>query len=165
MPHHDVQSISGEATKRNEENQSCSPNCHGQASFKRLHKKTPIGRNSINTILKNMKENSPREEFDLLRKTMVKEFKNSGFPKCDIINITGHASVNGLDDYDLEDERELQIISLAIDNTSGLVPSRGTLGQLYYVKTTATLCAFGHKKKTLFKRRVYLPLFYQLGTL
>ena len=57
---------------------------------------------------------------------MVKKLKSSGIPKCEITNVIGHASANGLDDYDSGDEREQQIISRAIDN-SGPVPSRGTL--------------------------------------
>jgi len=77
------------------------------------------------------------------RKTVVKKLKSSGIPKCEIMNITGHASANGLDDYYSEDEQEQQIISRAFDNT-GPVPSRGALSQLYPANSTASLCAFGH---------------------
>ena len=88
-------------------------------------------KNAINTIVKNMKTNSPRK--DLCRtknltnysaqKTVLKKLKSSGIPKCEIKNITGHASANGLDDYYSGDERKQQIIPRAIDNT-GSVPSR-----------------------------------------
>ena len=98
-----------------------------------------------------MKENSPLKDLcpeknltnHSARKTVVKKLKSSGIPKCEITNITGHASANGLDDYDSGDEREQQIISRAIDNT-GPVPSRDALSQLYPVNSTASLCAPGH---------------------
>ena len=34
------------------------------------------------------------------RKTVVKKLKSSRIPKCEIKNITGHTSAQGLDDYD-----------------------------------------------------------------
>ena len=115
------------------------------------YKKTPMGKNTINTIMKNMKKNSPLKDLcpeknltnHSARKTVVKKLKSSGIPKCEIKNITGHASANRLDDYDSGDEREQQIISRAIDNT-GLVPSRDALSQLYPANATASLCAPGH---------------------
>ena len=69
--------------------------------------------------------------------------KSSGIPKCEIKNIIGHASAIGLDEYDSGDEREQQIISRAIDNSSP-VPSRDALNQLYPANSTASLCAPGH---------------------
>ena len=39
------------------------------------------------------------------RKTVVKKLKSSGVPKCELKNITGHSSKQGLDDYDAGDER------------------------------------------------------------
>ena len=115
------------------------------------YKKTPMGKNTINTIMKNMKKNSPLKNLcpeknltnHSARKTVVKKLKSSGIPKCEIKNITGHASASGLDDYDSGDEREQQIISRAIDN-SGPVPSRGALSQLYPANSTASSCAPGH---------------------
>ena len=58
--------------------------------------------------MKNMKKNSlPKDlcpEKNLTnhsaRKTIVKKLKSSGIPKCEVKNITGHASASGLDDYD-----------------------------------------------------------------
>ena len=83
-----------------------------------------MGKNTINTILKNIRENSPLKDLcpeknltnHSARKTVVTKMKSSGIPKCEIKNITGHASPRGLDDYDSGDERELQIISRAIDH-------------------------------------------------
>jgi len=115
------------------------------------NKKAPMGKNTIYTIMKNMKKNSPLKDLcpeknltnHSARKTVVKKPKSSGIPKCEIKNITGHTSANGLDDYDSGDEREQQIISRAIDNT-GPVPSRDALSQLYPANSTASLCAAGH---------------------
>ena len=92
----------------------------------------------MNTIMKKMKENSPLKELcpekkitnHSGRKTVVKKMKSSGVPKCEIKNITGHASTQGLDDYDSGDEREQQMISRIIDN-SGPATSRGILSLLY----------------------------------
>ena len=72
------------------------------------YKKTPTGKNTINNIIKTMKEDSPLKDFcpkkkltnHSARKTVVKKLKSSGIPKCEIINITGHNSKQGLDDYD-----------------------------------------------------------------
>jgi len=107
-----------------------------------------MGKNTVNTIIK---KNSPLQDLcpeknftnHSARKTVVKKLKSCGIPKCEIKNITGHASANRLDDYDSRDEREQQIISRAIDNT-GPVPSRGALRQIYPANSTASLCAPGH---------------------
>ena len=44
MSRHVVQTISGEATKRNEEKWSVLPHCHRQANFKRLVQENPNGK-------------------------------------------------------------------------------------------------------------------------
>ena len=67
--------------------------------------------------MKNMKKSSPLKDLcpeknltnQSVRKTVVKKLKSSGIPKCG--KLKGHASANGLDDYDSGDERERQIIS------------------------------------------------------
>lgn len=94
--------------------------------------------------MKKMKLNSPlidlcpekRITNHSARKTVVKKLKSSGIPKCEIKNITGHTSAQGLDDYDSGDEREQQMISNIIDN-SGPATSRGVLSQLYPVRSSA----------------------------
>ena len=56
------------------------------------YKKTPMGKNTINTIMKNMTENSPLKHLcpeknltnHSARKTVVKKLKSSGIPKCEI---------------------------------------------------------------------------------
>ena len=148
---HVVQTISVEASKQNEDKHSILPYCHRQASFKRLVQENPRGKNTINTIMINMRENSPLKDLcpeknlinHCARKTVVKKLKSSGIPKREIKNITGHASAQGRNDYDSGEEREQKIISRAIDNT-GPVPSRSALSQLYPANSTASLCAPGH---------------------
>ncbi len=95
-----------------------------------------MGKNSINTIMKKMKENSPLQDVcpekkitnHSARKTVVKKLKSSGVPKCEIKNITGHTSAQGLDDYDSGDELEQQLISGITDNSGP--PQRSVLRQL-----------------------------------
>ena len=94
--------------------------------------------------MKNMKENSPLKDLcpekkitnHSARKTVVKKLKSSGVPKCEIKNITGHTTAQGLDDYDSGDEREQQVISNIIDNGRPS-SSRGVLSQLYPVNSLA----------------------------
>ena len=90
------------------------------------YKKVPMGKNTINNIMKTMKENSPLKDVcqdkkltnHSARKTVVKKLKTSGIPKCEIKNITGHSSEQGLDDYDSDDENEQRIMSNIIDNST-----------------------------------------------
>ena len=115
------------------------------------YKKTPMDKNTINTIMKNMKENSllrdvcPEKNFTdhSARKTVVKKLKNSGIAKCEIKNIVSHVSAQGFDDYNSGDEREQQIISRAIDS-NGPVCSRRALSKLYFANSSASLCGPGH---------------------
>ena len=107
-------------------------------------KKTPMGKNTIDSIMKKMKLNSPlidlcpekRITNHSARKTVIKKLKSSGIPKCKIKNITGHTSAQGLADYDSGDEREQQMISNII-NKSGPATSRGVLSQLYQARSSA----------------------------
>ena len=102
------------------------------------------GEKPIDSIMKKMKLNSPLIDFcpekritnHSARKTVVKKLKSSGIPKCEIKNITGHTSAQGLDDYDSGDEREQQMISNIIDN-SGPATSGGVLSQLYPARPSA----------------------------
>ena len=72
-----------------------------------------------------MKENSPLNDMipdkkltnHSARKTVVKKLKSCGVPKCEIKNITGHKSEQGLDAYDSGDEREQRVLSNIIDGT------------------------------------------------
>ena len=101
-------------------------------------KKTPMGKNTIDSIMKKMKLNSllidlcPEKRITnhSTRKTVVKKLKSSGIPKCEMKNITGHTSAQGLDDYDSGDER-----ANIIDNSSPAT-SRGVLSQLYPARSS-----------------------------
>ena len=61
------------------------------------YKKTPMGKNTINTIMKNMKKNSPLKDLcheknltnHSAQKTVAKKLKSSGIPKCGVKNIIG----------------------------------------------------------------------------
>ena len=102
-------------------------------------KKTPMGKNTIDSIMKKMKLNSPlidlcperRITNHSARKTRkkVKKFRNTK------MRDQGHTSVQGLD-YDSGDEREQQMISNIINN-SGPATSRGVLSQLYPARSSA----------------------------
>ena len=107
------------------------------------YKKTPMGKNTINNIMKTMKEDSPLKDVcpekkltnHSARKTVVKKLKSSGIPKCEIKNITGHNSKQGLDDYDSGDENEQKIMSNVIDNAKPASTSRQVLHPLSSVQT------------------------------
>ena len=90
-----------------------------------------------------MKEDSPLKDVcpkkkltnHSARKTVVKKLKSSGIPKCEIKNITGHNSKQGLDDYDSGDENEQKIMSNIIDNAKPASTSRQVLHPLSSVQT------------------------------
>ena len=60
------------------------------------YKKTPMGKNKINNIMKTMKEDSPLKDVcpekkltnHSARKTVVKKLKSSSIPKCEIKRVT-----------------------------------------------------------------------------
>ena len=86
------------------------------------YKTLPMGVHTINNILKNMKKKSPLSSNitnrkitnHSARKTLVRKLRENGFQKCEIKNITGHASEKGLDPYDSGDDFELQQMSNVI---------------------------------------------------
>ena len=82
------------------------------------YKTTPLGENSLNTIMKTMVERCSLNSANLTnhstRKTVVKKLKSTGFNKAEIINITGHSSAKGLDPYDEGDDIEQQKMSNSI---------------------------------------------------
>ena len=93
--------------------------------------------------MKTMKKDSPLKDVcpekkltnHSARKTVVKKLKSSGIPKCEIKNITGHNSEQGLDDYDSGDENEQKIMSNIIDNAKPASTSRQVLHPLPSVQT------------------------------
>ena len=84
-------------------------------------KRSPMGVNQINSIMKNMIAKSPLTTNKKLtnhsaRRTLIKSLKKSKVPKCDIITIIGHSTEAGLDPYNSGDDAQQEAISLAIDN-------------------------------------------------
>lgn len=86
------------------------------------YKQTKMGVNTIDNMVKRMKENSTlavtakKKKFTnhSLRKTGVSRMKGAGIPKSEIKNITGHASEAGLDPYDSGNEEEMYKMSSVI---------------------------------------------------
>ena len=102
-----------------------------------------------------MKENSPLKDVcpdkkltnHSARKTVVKKLKSSGIPKCEIKNITGHSSEQGLGDYDSGDENEQTIMSNIIQNATN---ARQVLQPLSSVQTAPSqVYNFSHCNVTL----------------
>ena len=87
------------------------------------YKNMKMGVHTINNMLKNMKNRSPLATIcpnkkitnHSARKTTVSKMRKSGFPKCEIKNITGHASEQALDAYDSGNEEEMYSMSRAIN--------------------------------------------------
>ena len=82
-----------------------------------------MGKDSINAIMKTIKQNSPLQELcsdkkltnHSGRKTVVRKMKANAIPKCEIINVIGHRHELGLDQYDFGDENEQKFWSNVID--------------------------------------------------
>ena len=74
------------------------------------YKNTPIGINSISSMIKDFISNSPLQNSEnhlvnhSTRKALVKKLKQQQVPKSEIISITGYTSEAGLDAYDSGDE-------------------------------------------------------------
>ena len=87
---------------------------------KTWYKTTPMGVHTINNLVKNMKEKTSLKDSSKkltnhsARKTAVKILKSAKFPKCEIKNITGHSTINGLDPYDSGDDDDLREMSYAV---------------------------------------------------
>ena len=86
------------------------------------YKKTLMGINSINSMMKDLISNSPLQNSEKhlanhsAKKTLVKKLKQQQVPKSEIISITGHNREAGLDAYDSSDEMQQKQLSHFIDN-------------------------------------------------
>ena len=85
-------------------------------------KKSRMGVNSIDSIMKRMKGATPELAGSIkkltnhsARKTVIKKLKRSKIPKSEIIGITGHSAETGLDPYDSGDEETQREHSHIID--------------------------------------------------
>ena len=67
------------------------------------YKKTPMGINSINSMMKDLISNSPLQNSEKhlanhsVRKILAKKLKQQSVPKSETISITGHNRKAGLD--------------------------------------------------------------------
>ena len=131
-------------SRRNEENRAILPGCYRQASNqRRVVQGNTDGQDIINNIMKTMRKGSPLKDVcpekkltnHSARKTVMKKLKSSSIPKCEIKNITGHSSEQGLDDYDSGDENEQKIMSNIIDKAKPASISRQVLHSLSSVQT------------------------------
>ena len=86
------------------------------------YKKTPMGINNINSVIKDLISNSPFQNSKKhlanhsARKTLAKKLKQQQVPKSEIISITGHYRESGLDAYDSGYEVQQKQLSHFIDN-------------------------------------------------
>ena len=86
------------------------------------YKKTLMGINSINSMMKDLISNSPLQKSEKhlanhsARKTLVKKLKQKQVPKSGIISITGHNQEAGLNVYDGSDEIQQKQLSHFTDN-------------------------------------------------
>ena len=86
------------------------------------YKKTLIGINSINSMMKDLTSNSPLQNSEKhlanhsARKTLVKKLKQQQVPKSEKISITGHNREAALDAYYSSDEVQQKQLSHFIDN-------------------------------------------------
>ena len=62
----------------------------------------------------NLEENEKKYTNHSARKTKVSKLKKASVERSDIVKVTGHRSVQSLDDYDKADEEEQRRLSLAI---------------------------------------------------
>ena len=86
-------------------------------------KKSSVGVNTLDNIMKNMIKNSTlantitkKVTNHSARKTLLKKLKKNNVPKSDIITITGHTTEAGLDDYDSGNEEHQESLSHKIDH-------------------------------------------------
>ena len=104
-----------------------------------------------------MKENSPLKDVcpdkkltnHRARKAVLKKLKSSGIPNCEIKNITGHSSKQGLDDYDADDEHEQIIMSKIIGNATNARHEYSSLSpQCKFLPVKSTISAIAMKRST-----------------
>ena len=91
-------------------------------------KKTPMGINSINSMMKDLisgshLQNSEKHQTNhSARKALVKKSKQQQVRKSEIISITGHNRDGGLDAYDSGDEVQQKQLSYLLTTISRLHP-------------------------------------------
>ena len=98
------------------------------------YKKQWLGVNSIDHMMKNIIKNTPLETSSKrlsnhsARKTVVKKLRAANVERQSIIQVTGHANENSLNDYDEGSEREHRELSHIISGTPQTTTSNSSLG-------------------------------------
>lgn len=105
----------------------------------------PMGVNSISDMMKTIVAGTSLEESEKrftnhsARKTTVSKLKKANVERSDIVKVTGHRSVQSLDDYDEADEDDQRRLSLAISKRNYANPDCAEKKQLAVSDiTTAT---------------------------
>ena len=92
------------------------------------YKNTPMGINSINSMMKDLISNSPLQKSEkhlanhFARRTLAKKLKQQQVPKPEIISITGHNCEAVLGGYDSGDEVQQKQLSHFIENHQPTMP-------------------------------------------
>ena len=91
-------------------------------------KTQPMGVNTISNMMKttvagtSLEESHKKFTNDSARKTTVSKLKKANVERSDIVKVTGHQSVQSLDDYDEADEEEQRQLSSAISKRNYEIP-------------------------------------------
>ena len=129
--------LKGSTCETTAKEKSCNPDCQSTyftcqfhnvelEQIHQIHKKNE--RKLTTRYLSWQEEHQPQHE-----ETAVEKLKKSRAPKCEIRNITGHTSEQGLNKYDFPDEQQQQPLSNIIGNISLGIPS-----QVYPSNSSAT---------------------------
>ena len=88
----------------------------------------PMGENIINDMMKSIVANTILESSDKkftnhsTRKTVVSKLKKANVERSGIVKVTGHKTIQSLDDYDEANEEEQQQLSYAISGRNNFNP-------------------------------------------
>ena len=88
----------------------------------------PMGENKINDMMKSIVANNILENSDKkftnhsARKTVVSKLKKANVERSGIVKVTGHKTIQSLDDYDEANEEEQRQLSYAISGRNNFNP-------------------------------------------
>ena len=88
----------------------------------------PMGENKINDMMKSIVANTILENSDKkftnhsARKTVVSKLKKANVERSGIVKVTGHKTIQSLDDYDEANEEEQRQLSYAISGRNNFNP-------------------------------------------
>ena len=107
-------------------------------------KTQPMGVNTISSMMKtsvagtSLEESHKKFKNHSARKTTVSKLKKANVERSDIVKVTGHRSVQSLDDYDKADEEEQRRLSSAISKRNYENPSAEKNEQMAVADITTT---------------------------